>query len=63
MPIAGFNLGKYTRVAAQAGKVAVEAYAASGVERAFPQGTTQALVLPPPLVPFPRAHADRARSQ
>jgi hypothetical protein len=57
MPIAGFNLGKYSRVAAQAGKVSVEAYAASGVERAFPQGTTQALVLPPHLLPFPRAHA------
>ncbi len=57
MPVAGFNLGKYSRVEAHAGKVAVEAYAASGMERAFPQGTTQALVLPPPLVPFPRIHA------
>lgn len=56
MPIAGFNLGKYSRVEAQAGKVAVEAYAAFGVERAFPQGTTQALVLPPPLAPFPLRH-------
>jgi Peptidase family M1 domain len=56
MPIAGFNLGKYSRVEAHAGKVMVEAYAASGMERAFPQGTTQALVLPPPLVPFPRIH-------
>ena len=53
MPIAGFNLGKYSRVEAQAGKVAVEAYATLGVERTFPQGTTQAMVLPPPLVPFP----------
>ena len=56
MPIAGFNLGKYARVEAQAGKVAVEAYAAFGVERAFPQGTTQALVLPPPLAPFSLRH-------
>jgi aminopeptidase N len=57
MPIAGFNLGKYSRVEARADKVTVEAYAASGVERAFPQGTTQALVLTPPILPFPRAHA------
>lgn len=48
MPIAGFNLGKYSRVSAQAGNVTVEAYAASGVERSFPQGSTQALVPPPP---------------
>ena len=34
----GFNLGKYSRVVAQAGTVAVEAYATSGVERTFPQG-------------------------
>lgn len=54
MPIAGFNLGKYSRVGAQAGKVAVEAYATPGVERTFPQGTTQAMALPPsPRVPFP----------
>lgn len=53
MPVAGFNLGKYSRVGAQAGNVAVEAYAASGVERSFPQGTRALSVPPPPLVPFP----------
>ncbi len=57
MPIAGFNLGKYSRVEAHAGKVAVEAYAAAGMERTFPKGTTEAMILPPPVVPFPRIHA------
>ena len=52
MPIAGFNLGKYLRVAARAGDVSVEAYASSGVERTFPQGSSQALA-PPPTLPFP----------
>jgi len=51
MPIAGFNLGKYLRVAARAGDVSVEAYATPGVERSFPQGSSQALA-PSPL-PFP----------
>jgi len=53
MPVAGFNLGKYSRVAAQAGGILVEAYASSGVERSFPQGSSQALV-PQPNVPFPQ---------
>ena len=48
MPIAGFNLGKYSRVAAQAGDVSVEAYATSGVERTFPQGSAAGLGAPPP---------------
>ena len=52
MPFAGFNLGKYRRVSAQAGNVQVEAYASSGVERTFPQGTAEALVTQP-AVPFP----------
>jgi len=52
MPVAGFNLGKYLRVAAKAGDVPVEAYASSGVERTFPQGSSQALA-PSPTIPFP----------
>ncbi len=52
MPIAGFNLGRYSRVAAQAGEVSVEAYASSGVERSFPQGSSQVLA-PAPALPFP----------
>jgi len=51
MPVAGFNLGKYSRVVAHAGDVQVEAYATSGVERSFPKGTTEALT-PQPLAPF-----------
>lgn len=51
MPVAGFNLGKYSRVAAHAGKVPVEAYAASGVERSFPQSPPQTLT-PQPTAPF-----------
>jgi hypothetical protein len=38
IPVAGFNLGKYTRAVAQAGNVTVETYAAQGVERTFPKG-------------------------
>jgi hypothetical protein len=53
MPIAGFNLGKYSRVAARAGDVLVEAYASSGVERSFPQGSAPVLE-PPPTAPFPQ---------
>ena len=52
MPIAGFNLGKYSRVAARAGDVPVEAYASSGVERSFPQGSATATA--PPAVVFPQ---------
>jgi Peptidase family M1 domain len=52
MPVAGFNLGKYSRVAARAGAVPVEAYATSGVERSFPQGSSQTLA-PQPGAPFP----------
>ena len=51
MPVAGFNLGKYSRVVAHAGAVQVEAYASAGVERSFPKGTTEALN-PDSLTPF-----------
>ncbi len=51
MPVAGFNLGKYSRVTAHAGMVQVEAYATTGVERTFPKGTTETAI-PQPLSPF-----------
>jgi hypothetical protein len=51
MPVAGFNLGKYSRVVAHAGAVQVEAYATAGVERTFPKGTTESAI-PQPLSPF-----------
>jgi len=44
IPLAGFNLGKYQRVVAHAGKVDVETYATSGVERGFPQSSTDAVI-------------------
>ena len=48
-PLAGFNLGKYARAVARAGNVSIETYAASGVERTFPQGPV-ATIVPPRLV-------------
>jgi hypothetical protein len=36
MPLAGFNLGKYTRAQARIGNISVEAYAGSEMERTFP---------------------------
>jgi hypothetical protein len=44
IPVAGFNLGKYQRASANAGPVAVEAYATSTVERGFPKATTTEVV-------------------
>src|SRR5581483_2861225 len=40
IPLAGFNLGKYSRVTTKAGDVSVETYAAAGVERNFPKPPT-----------------------
>ncbi len=49
MPVAGFNLGRYSVATAKTeSNVVVEAYATSGVERGFPSAG-QAIVLPPPL--------------
>src|ERR1022692_1102502 len=48
LPVAGFNLGKYVRGAAQAGNVTVETYATGGVERDFPKPT-----VPMPIDPKP----------
>ncbi len=50
LPVAGFNLGKYVRGEAQAGNVAVESYATSGVERDFPKPSVPLLVDPKPGV-------------
>ena len=48
IPLAGFNLGKYARVSKHAGTVAVEIYAASGMERGFPQiPNEEQLPIPP----------------
>ena len=47
IPLAGFNLGKYTRAVARVGEVLVESYATSGVERTFPKPTTTEVVTVP----------------
>ncbi len=43
IPVAGFNLGKYVRAQAQAGKVTVETYATAGVEKDFPKPESQSV--------------------
>jgi hypothetical protein len=53
IPVAGFNLGKYIRGAAQAGNVKVETYATVGVERNFSKGTPQV----DPKAPLPQIPA------
>jgi Peptidase family M1 domain len=70
IPIAGFDLGKYVRVTAQAGDVQVETYATVGVERNFPnapaqieaQPETSPRKMPPPLpvAPLPLSPARNA---
>lgn len=49
IPVAGFNLGRYTRATAQAGNVTVESYAAPGVEREFPKASVR-IIEPDPAV-------------
>jgi len=46
IPVAGFNLGKYVRAEAKAGKVTVEAYGTKGVEKAFPQAPAEIIQEP-----------------
>jgi Peptidase family M1 domain len=56
MPLAGFNLGKYTRAVAHAGKVLIQTYAASGVETSFPQPPPKIVTPPlPPVAGIPQA--------
>jgi hypothetical protein len=50
MPLAGFNLGKYSRATARAGEINVETYASSSVERTFPKAQAQAEVEMPGLL-------------
>ena len=53
MPVAGFNLGRYSVASATAGNnVLVEAYATAGMESTFPQQRQQVVVVaPPPRAP------------
>jgi len=41
IPVAGFNLGKYTKAVSKAGEATVETYAASSVEKSFPKARTE----------------------
>ena len=59
IPVAGFDLGKYVRVTAQAGNINVDTYATVGVERDFatprasidsePEPSRHKIPLPPPI--------------
>jgi hypothetical protein len=57
IPVAGFNLGRYTKAVAEAGKTTVETYAATGVERSFPKAEPEAVVVP--TVPSVRPQPSR----
>lgn len=46
VPVAGFNLGKYSRSAIRVGNVDVETYATSSLERGFPQAASNQIPLP-----------------
>ncbi len=46
IPMAGFNLGRYSRVDATAGNVRVSVYATQGVEKSFPKASSQATLMP-----------------
>jgi hypothetical protein len=57
IPVAGFNLGKYVRGAAQAGNVTVETYATISMERDFPKSLLPEMAREPksPLPQLPPA--------
>lgn len=46
IPVAGFNLGKYLSAETKAGNIVVEAYAARGVEKAFPKAPAEVIEAP-----------------
>ena len=51
IPLAGFNLGKYTQASAQAGPVVVESYASRAMEASFTRALLPAPAPPAPLRP------------
>jgi len=69
IPLAGFNLGKYTAARTKAGDTLVEIFAARGVEKSFPETGSKPLdlqpfprrdsnmIAPPPSPPAPMAQA------
>jgi len=50
IPLAGFNLGRYSRADARAGNIPVETYAALSLERAFPKAQAEIVI---PEIPTP----------
>jgi hypothetical protein len=58
IPVAGFNLGRYTKAVAQAGTAMVETYAAAGVEHTFPKAGNEAIVVP--TIPTPRGQPQQS---
>src|SRR5262249_1943429 len=48
IPVAGFNLGKYSRTEIRAGQVPVATYATANVERNFPHPALEVRPSPPP---------------
>ncbi|MFZ1157516.1 MAG: M1 family aminopeptidase, partial [Candidatus Sulfotelmatobacter sp.] len=54
IPVAGFNLGKYSVATVKAGTVTVDAYATPGVERNFPSAPVEVLPPNPPDEPLPQ---------
>lgn len=53
LPVAGFNLGKYQRVAARASDVTVDVYATNAVERSFPRPKAEVVVPDPGISNVP----------
>jgi len=60
IPLAGFNLGKYSEATTKAGDVAVETYATETVERDFPSPKIQIME---PMRPTPGQHQARVEVQ
>lgn len=56
IPVAGFNLGKYSRAEAKAGNILVAAYGTKEVEKSFPKAPTKQ------IQPFPTAPAGSPRT-
>ncbi len=63
IPLAGFNLGKYVRAQSHAGDVAIDVYAARGVEKTFPQGSKEGMDPTHPLLAMPVAPSPAKNAQ
>ena len=61
VPVAGFNLGKYSQSVNHAGKIEITTYATSNVERGFP-GTVSMAESAPPVSPVQRPLDPRFRT-